>query len=180
MMETGILCLVACLSLSLTLFVAYTIFKNKKLRNIHPAKLIGVLSLCEFCTCWVVMWHTIGPVRMTCYTGINYSYLWTIQWIIPSYTMEQAIKDIVGWPLQLYDVCQMASLFLNGYFCLDLYLTFRNPFYPNGRRLSWYFSGTIFFVILFKTLTTGVIMVPDKFFSEYITPILADNSKAAA
>ena len=105
MMENGVLCFVACLSLSLTLFVAYTIFKNKKLRNIHPAKLIGVLSLCEFCTCWVVMWHTIGPVRMTCYTGINYSYLWTIQWIIPSYTMEQAIKDIVGWPLQLYDVC---------------------------------------------------------------------------
>ena len=61
----------AFLSLAGTSFVAWTIFRSKKLRNIHPAKLIMVLSLIEFCTCWVVMWHAVGPVKMTCYTGLN-------------------------------------------------------------------------------------------------------------
>ena len=56
------------------LFVAYTIFSSQKLRNIHPAKLIGVLSLCEFCTCWVVLWHSIGTINFICYNGINVTY----------------------------------------------------------------------------------------------------------
>ena len=93
--------------------------------------------------------------------------------------MANAIKDLIKIPLVLYDICQMTSLFLNLFFCIDLYLTFRNPFYPNGRRLNWYFTGTAFFVVIFCCITTSVLMDPSSYFKEYLEPVIDDNSKIA-
>ena len=104
MLYNFVMVIIAVCSLVGTFLVAYFIFTSQKLRNIHPAKLIGVLSLCEFCTCWVVLWHSIGPVTMICYTGIHTSFYQTMSLIFSSYTHEDAIKDLIQIPLYFYDL----------------------------------------------------------------------------
>lgn len=161
-----------------TLVMVFTL-QSATMRNIHPNKLICVLSFTEFCTCWVVLWYQVSFTRFICYFEINESYFWTMKLIYPDFTMELAIKHLIQASISMYDCFQNATLFLNMFFCIDLYLTFINPFYPNGRRLNWYFAGTIAFVLILLPFSDGSLLMPFDRYKEYDLPLVERRSVIA-
>ncbi len=66
----------AFVSMVASLFVALTIFYNRKL-NQHPSPLIGFMCLCEGISCFNCVVWAIGPVDFACYFGLHYLYNWT-------------------------------------------------------------------------------------------------------
>ena len=66
---------------------------------------------------------------------------------------------------QFYEMFQIASYCLNGCLCVDLFLTFKNPFSPSGRRLKFYFifTGIVVSIITIKTINKAKNKTIDKF-----------------
>jgi len=65
------------LSMVSTVFVALTIFYNKKLR-VHPSQLIGYMCICEGLSCFNSVLWAIGPKEFICYFGLHYLYSYSL------------------------------------------------------------------------------------------------------
>ena len=55
--------------------VAVTILYNKKLRDLHPSLLIGLMAICEFICCWTLFIYRLGTINFSCYFGLPYAYM---------------------------------------------------------------------------------------------------------
>jgi hypothetical protein len=158
------------LSLITSTVVIYTIFSHDDIKNAHPSKLLAAMSLCELVTCWQVFIWTMGAGHVACYWkvaqgyGITYTFLYNIVQMFYKplefeWTQQEDIKDfhpvldVSKANQQFYEMFQIASYCLNGCLCVDLFLTFKNPFSPSGRRLKFYFIFTGI-VVAFVTITT--------------------------
>jgi hypothetical protein len=60
----------AILSMIASIFVAFTIFYNKKLRK-HPSKLIGLMALCEGISCFNALVWAVNPLDYICYLKLH-------------------------------------------------------------------------------------------------------------
>lgn len=71
--ERGTYAVLAMLSMTASVFVAWTIFYNPKLRQ-HPSTLIGYMCICEALSSFNALVWAIHPIDFTCYFGLHYLY----------------------------------------------------------------------------------------------------------
>ena len=63
-------------SVILCVFIVATIFTNKKLKDIHPSKLIAVMAVSLICCTWHVGIWKVHTVYLVCYSDANRYYKW--------------------------------------------------------------------------------------------------------
>ena len=69
-------------------------------------------------------------------------------------------------------------LFLNFSLCLDLYLSFKTPFFPNRRRLTKYIIGSVAIVLLTLPATQGAVLEsPKDLFRYFFEPLVIKTDK---
>ena len=66
----GIYAGLAMFSMIASIFVAFTIFYNKKLRK-HPSKLIGLMALSEGISCFNALVWAVNPLDYICYFKLH-------------------------------------------------------------------------------------------------------------
>ena len=64
------------MSMIAALFVALTIFYNRKLR-VHPAPMLAYICLSEAMSCFNAVVWAIGSKDIICYFGFHYLYAYT-------------------------------------------------------------------------------------------------------
>lgn len=138
---------VAGFSMIASLAVALTIFTNKKLKE-HPNMLIAFLSIANFLSCSNLMVYMIGTPDFVCYFSLASLYQWTYSLINPSFTLLDSIKVLSKANSVNFDVFQIIAVSLSGFSCIDMYLSFKNPFYPGSRRMKIYLIGTAIILAL--------------------------------
>ena len=62
----------------------------------------------------------------------------------------------------------MLSFCFNACLSIDMFLTFKNPFYPSGRRTKFYIIGSIIFVCIFSPYFESPLLNDYDFFTQYI------------
>ena len=76
--EKGVYASLAIVSMTASIFVAWTIFYNKKLRQ-HPSSLIGYMALCEGISCFNALVWAVNPLDYICYLKLHIIFSWTIR-----------------------------------------------------------------------------------------------------
>jgi len=87
------------------------------------------------------------------------------------------LKHLVGANQLIFDICQTCSLCLNACLCIDLYITFKDPFKPSGKRLKFYFifTGVIVTIVNYYNYNQSTfLLAPETFFEQYIQPTITD------
>jgi len=98
--------------------------------------------------------------------------------ISKNFTHEDAIKTLVYCIIILFDFFQKIVLFLNLSLCADLYLSFKTPFYPNGRRLTKYFIFTVAVVFITIPATRGAVLEsPTGLFKNFFEPLIINTEQ---
>lgn len=171
--------LLAFFSMCTCILVAGTIYYNSELKNTHPSLLIAAMSICEFVSCWNVLIWQLNVVKVSCYFGTNKFLLYTVKAIMTmlmmdpkTYTEQIAIKDLVKCNIFFFEISQQLSLCFNACICIDLYLTFRNPFKPSRIRLRNYIIISILVVSIINPISTGLLQSNNDFFQTYLQPIV--------
>ena len=59
--------------------------------------------------------------------------------------------------------------------CIDLYLCFRNPFYPKGKRTKWYYIGSVLLVMILSRVSHEWVGDQKETFDEYELPLIFDE-----
>lgn len=168
------------LSMVSSILVAGTIFKVKKLQQ-HPNMLIAYLSIANFMSCWSLLIYIIGVPDFVCYFGLAdllHYWLNSIWKFTPfaifgsfkSFELIDAIKTLCFTNLLIFDAFQIAAISLSGFTCLDLYLSFKNPFQQGKYRMKWYLIGTLLIVLLVGPNMRSMVMNPNDMFDTYILP----------
>jgi len=60
------------ISMFFCIIVAMTILYNKKLRELHPSLILGLMAICEYINSYCLFIYRIGTVRFSCYWAIPY------------------------------------------------------------------------------------------------------------
>jgi hypothetical protein len=134
-------------------------------------------------TCWYVLIYQFDVVTFICHNDLNnlfYNGVTFWGMINKDLTEEKVIKILVYSCIILFDFFQKIVLFLNFSLCLDLYLSFKRPFYPNARRLAKYFAATILIVMVTMPATIGAVLEsPSGLFKIFFQPLVlrTDNDK---
>jgi len=81
--------------MTLCLIVSLTILYNKKLRDIHPSLLIGLLGACEFITCYSLYIYRIGTIKYICYWGLPTMFRLSLNW--PRNSVNASANQINKW-----------------------------------------------------------------------------------
>jgi hypothetical protein len=66
---------------------------------------------------------------------------------------------------------------MNASMCFDLYLSFKNPFYPGYRRMKWYITFTILILILCAYTQKSFLMTPDEDFKMFVSGFISILTK---
>ena len=139
----------------------------------------------------------LGANNVACYFKIEYIYSKTLgfaRYLIYLLTIGMVFTDgnqfvplnngVDHFPLrhlvlanqQIFEICQICSLCLNACLCIDLYITFKDPFKPSGRRLKYYFicTAVVVFVVNYYNFNRNTFLLsPEAFFEQYIQPIIS-------
>ena len=67
----------ATLSMISSVFIAWTIFHNKKLRQ-HPSSLIGLMAICEGISCFNALVWALNPLDYICYLRLHELFSWSM------------------------------------------------------------------------------------------------------
>lgn len=167
--------MLALISLTMTSIVAATIFLNKKLKDTHPSMLIALMSILEFIICQNVLVYRLNTVYIVCYFNLNDLYYHSV-WAFLSFftndasyfTMEDAIKHLVRGNLLIFQLAMQTILCLNTCLCIDLYLVYKNPFYPPNRRTRNFLVMTFAAVMMMIWNSSSMFLTPKDFFNSYI------------
>ena len=152
--------------------VSSTIFFNRELRETHPSMLICIMSLAEIITCQNAFIFETNTVDFVCYLGLNEYYFYTLKLIKPNLTMEVAIRHLVDSNITSFKIFQQIQLCFNACLCIDIYLTFKNPFYPSKRRMVIYYISTGIVVVLIAPFTQSVLLNNLDWFNHFIEPLV--------
>ena len=162
-------------SMVMSLIVSSTIFFNKELRETHPSMLICMMSLAEFVTCQNAFVFQINAVEFVCYLGLNQVYFNTFKIFNSTLTMELAIKNLVDANITCFKIFQQIQLCLNACLCIDIYFTFKNPFYPSKRRMRMYYVATASIVLGIAPYTQSMLLNQLDWFNHFIEPLLENR-----
>lgn len=166
----GVLSLFLCISTG-----AYILMK-KEYRDAHPNELIAVICICEFVTCWMVLLYQFDTVNFICKNGLDRLFVETLTlwgWITSSYEKKDASELLSYCVIVLFDLFQKMVLSLNFFLCIDLYLSFRTPFYPNRRRLTKYFIFSIIITLVTLPITiSSDLLGPTELIKFYFEPVI--------
>ena len=67
------------------------------------------------------------------------------------------------------------QLCFNVCLCIDLFLTFKYPFYPSKRRMKVYYIGTALVLIVIHPFTEGILLNNFDWFNHFIVTIMSKN-----
>ena len=135
------------ISMLCSFLVAITIYTNKKLR-VHPNMLIAYMSIANFGSCWSSIIYTIGTHHVVCYLGMAQTLEGTMKIFNKDYTILDAVKLLSMTNIQWFEFFQMVAICMNIAMCVDLYFSYKNPFYPGSRRMKFYLIGTALCVVI--------------------------------
>ena len=77
------------------------------------------------------------------------------------FTLMDSVKTLTEWNIQYFQLFQNVAVCMNAAMCIDLYLSFKNPFYPGGRRMRWYMAGTAVIVVIMLFMEASFLKKPD-------------------
>ena len=147
------------ISVTLCIFIVATIYTNKKLKGIHPSKLIAVMAVSLMCCTWHIGIWKMHSIYVICYTDANKYY----KFLHGNITETEAIKELVHSNDEWFNLWQMIFLVLCICMCIDLFATFTNPLYPMERRLRIYFTLTIVIPLILIKYTNGILTSEPKY-----------------
>lgn len=172
--------LLALMSILSSWIVYYTIQNNSNLSQ-HPNMLIAYLSLGIIMSCWALLIYIIGTPEFVCYFGIaellnfwvnlalKYSPLYFLDW---SFDVLKSVKTLCFFNQLLFEVGQIGAIGLSAFTCIDLMISFKNPFQQGKYRMKWYLMGAVLIVLIIGPNSQSVTLTPDKVFDTYMLPFL--------
>ena len=110
--------------------------KNKSL-NHHPNKLIYYMCLSEAICCYSCVVTQVNAKDFICYLKLEKLFSLSLGGYLNE---EKALATLVNTNCSFLQFFEYCSLVLNFFYCLDLMLTLKSPFYPHDRRMKWYLS----------------------------------------
>jgi len=125
-----------------SVLVAGAIYKHKKLRE-HPNMLIAYLSIANFISCYNLLIYIIGTPDFVCYFQIADLFHTLIKIIKPSFELIDSVKMLCNANIIFFDSSQIIAVCMSIFTCIDLFLSFKNPFYPGNRRMKVYLFSTV-------------------------------------
>lgn len=188
-------------SLLMSLIIILTTTYNKKLRDTHPSILFGLIGFCLFNIALNLYIHYIGVIKYTCYWGLAgllrfslnipkiiinsvYFYFWTTIFIIekknhPQYmeiwpltTEMQSIKILETSNIQSFEIFTQLCILLNICLCIDVFLVFKNPFYPSYKRMKLYIISSTLILAVVYPFQDGILLDSKRFFKTMIHPLI--------
>jgi len=177
------------ISMVMCVFVALSVLLNKKIRDAHPSKIIALISVGEFFTSWSMMIWQFGTVNYVCYTKSHKLYSLTVMlWMyINSWwysfdkpNLNSKDKEWERWSLnklelanfKCFEVFQTVGVIFNSCLCLDLYLTYKSPFYPVNRRIKLYITLAIIMAIISSFVARSFLLTDSDIYKQFIKPLL--------
>ena len=180
----------AFISMVLTVIVAITILKNKKLRSIHPSTMIGLIATCEFIIAYNLLIYYTGSIKFACYFGLSEVWMFSINIpfglinsIIgsmsddPSHLLKlinekDALKRLEWANITCFEVFQMLVLCLNIFLCIAIFKVFKDPFFPTRLRVKWYIICSSLIVCICYPFSKSILVSSDDFFKFYFMPMI--------
>ena len=187
-------------SMLLVFIVAMTIKQNKKLREIHPSMLIGLIAVCEFIIAWNLFIYYVGSAKFACYFGVSKLVIfWSnlpkvfCNFIVKELGIifDQSFENYHGFKLMnekealwliersniiCFEVFQMLVLCLNMMMCIDIFKVFKDPFYPTGRRTKWYIISSCIIVLICYPQSKSILLSSDDFFIMFVMPLVTNTA----
>ena len=172
--------LLALVSILSSWIVYYTIANNKNLSQ-HPNMLIAYLSIASIMSCWALFIYIIGTPEFVCYFGIaellrfwvnlalDYTPLYFIGW---TFDILKSVKVLCFFNQLLFEVGQIGAIGLSACTCIDLLISFKNPFQQGKYRMKWYLLGSALIVLVIGPNSQSVTISPDMIFDTYMLPFL--------
>jgi len=99
----------------------------------HPYLLVSMIALIE--GIYFLLFNTIEEV---CNLKLYEIWAYTVFFDGSIESQLRSLKMILNSGVIMFRFLFLLSFFLNGFLCMDLYLTVKSPFYPKERRLKWY------------------------------------------
>jgi len=90
----------------------------------------------------------------------------------PNYKIIDAIKLLVKSNIANFDIFQITAVCLSAFTCLELFLSFKNPFYPGKRRMKFYLVGTIIITFIMVFNLASMLASPNDAFERYELPFI--------
>jgi len=69
-----------------------------------------------------------------------------------------------------YEMFQMIAVCMNAFMCIDLYFSYKNPFFPGKYRMKYYLGGTLFILLTIGLFTKSWLLSPDQEFYQFVLP----------
>lgn len=141
--------------------------------------LIAYLSIANIMTCWSLLIYIIGTPDFVCYFGIaELFHTWAnialkyspLVFFKTDLSLIDSIKTLCFTNRMIFDVFTIAAISLSGFKCLDLYLSFKNPFQQGKYRMKWYIAGTLVLMVLMGPNTHSMLISPNDLFDTYMLP----------
>ena len=70
----------------------------------------------------------------------------------------------------MFDLFMVVAVCLSGFTCIDLYLSFKNPFYPGYYRMKFYLAGTVLLAMVITPNIQSIMQDPNDLFDKYLLP----------
>jgi len=169
-------------------FVAMSVLLNKKIRDAHPSKIIALISVGEFFTSWSMMIWQFGTVNYLCYTKSYKLYTLTVKlWMKINWwysfdkpNLNSGSKEWERYSLnklelanfKCFEIFQIVGVVFNSCLCLDLYLTYKSPFYPVNRRIKLYITLAVITSIISSFVARSFLLTDFDIYKQFIKPLL--------
>jgi hypothetical protein len=152
-----------------SLIVALTIIFNKKLKG-HPNMLIAYLAIANLGSCWSVLIWAVKTNDVTCYFGWAQTFHKAVWLLNRNFTVEDSIIVLNRANMIAYEMFQMIAVCMNAFMCIDLYFSYKNPFFPGKYRMKYYLGGTLFILLTIGLFTKSWLLSPDQEFYQFVLP----------
>ena len=71
----------------------------------------------------------------------------------------------------------MMTIFLNSCLCIDLMISFRDPFKPGHKRMTIYVVATVIFAVTITPFTRSYLTRPEDYFMTFVLPLITGISR---
>ena len=85
---------------------------------------------------------------------------------------KQALEILEQSNINIFKYFQYMGIIFNSCLCVDLYLTYKEPFYPIDRRIKIYVITGVFVSFIMSWIAGTILQKDDEFYDQFIESML--------